>query len=403
MSSFSAPTNHSQTEDGFQLQQEQHGLRTPSRSLRDEDTASDCESPIINMMIVTTRSAEEAREDITDAPQYQEEVLTQPPRRLLQGQRGSSLRSLKSKRGRRQYPRRIYTPRRVTNRIVASPNVFTMSSLAALLPVIALVGWKFWMQQEKQLVILPLLFTMLAIAGVGAVAALLICLSDRLERWDFNNGLSGGSNNNNKNHPERPLSPTLSLLPAPLKMESSSSMQDASTANNAVGDDRQERERNGRSINYDSKRTSQQMTISKSSSFAMSNKTDFNIQPVRWNNQRSSNDTRPLPNFQLRPPPALLGQHSSSSHNDHHLRSSTPSLNSISENHMEDEFDIWWHELDSQTQYFALLLGYTPKTWDADCELEDLECEDWDWNQLTTEQQAAATYFGYSQRDWDVE
>jgi hypothetical protein len=68
---------------------------------------------------------------------------------------------------------------------------------------------------------------------------------------------------------------------------------------------------------------------------------------------------------------------------------------------MEDEYDYWWEELDSQTQYFALLLGYTPQLWDADYELEDLECEDLSWEELTKEQQAAATFFGYTEQEWD--
>jgi len=63
--------------------------------------------------------------------------------------------------------------------------------------------------------------------------------------------------------------------------------------------------------------------------------------------------------------------------------------------------DYWWRELDSRTQYYALILGYTQATWDDDYELDDLPCEDWDWDEMTTEQQAAAQHFGYTQATWD--
>ena len=78
-------------------------------------------------------------------------------------------------------------------------------------------------------------------------------------------------------------------------------------------------------------------------------------------------------------------------------------MTAIEEHKMEDEFDYWWDELDSQTQYYALLLGYTPQLWDADYELEDLECEDLSWDELTKEQQQAAIFFGYTEGEWDTD
>ena len=75
-------------------------------------------------------------------------------------------------------------------------------------------------------------------------------------------------------------------------------------------------------------------------------------------------------------------------------------LNPIVENKLEDSYDYWWDELDSRTQYYALILGYTQVTWDADYELDDLPCEDWYWDEMTKEQKAAAQHFGYSKETW---
>ena len=95
----------------------------------------------------------------------------------------------------------------------------------------------------------------------------------------------------------------------------------------------------------------------------------------------------------LSSPPSLPSQESLS-----HI------LNPIAERKLEDLMDFddyWWRELDSRTQYYALILGYTQATWDDDYELDDLPCEDWDWDEMTTEQQAAAQHFGYTQATWD--
>ena len=79
------------------------------------------------------------------------------------------------------------------------------------------------------------------------------------------------------------------------------------------------------------------------------------------------------------------------------------SLNPIVERKLEDEYDYWWYELDSKTQNYAMILGYTQYTWDNDYELEDLPCEDWYWDEMTEEEKAAAQHFGYSKDEWDVE
>ncbi len=66
-----------------------------------------------------------------------------------------------------------------------------------------------------------------------------------------------------------------------------------------------------------------------------------------------------------------------------------------------DYADCYWRELDSRTQYYALIMGYTQRTWDKDFELDDLVCEDWDWDEMTKEQKAAATHFGYNEETWN--
>eukprot|EP00531_Pseudo-nitzschia_arenysensis_P013210 CAMPEP_0116126614 /NCGR_PEP_ID=MMETSP0329-20121206/6422_1 /TAXON_ID=697910 /ORGANISM="Pseudo-nitzschia arenysensis, Strain B593" /LENGTH=196 /DNA_ID=CAMNT_0003620701 /DNA_START=273 /DNA_END=865 /DNA_ORIENTATION=+ len=77
--------------------------------------------------------------------------------------------------------------------------------------------------------------------------------------------------------------------------------------------------------------------------------------------------------------------------------------NPIAERKLEDLMDydeFYWGELDSRTQYCALILGYTPATWDEDFDLDDLICEDWDWDEMTKEQKAAAQHFGYTKETW---
>mmetsp|Transcript_6652 Transcript_6652/g.16359 ORF Transcript_6652/g.16359 Transcript_6652/m.16359 type:complete len:255 (-) Transcript_6652:581-1345(-) len=78
-------------------------------------------------------------------------------------------------------------------------------------------------------------------------------------------------------------------------------------------------------------------------------------------------------------------------------------LNPIAERKLEDLLDYddyWWRELDSRTQYYALILGYTQVTWDDDFDIEEMPCEDWDWDEMTNEQKAAAQHFGYTKETW---
>lgn len=100
-------------------------------------------------------------------------------------------------------------------------------------------------------------------------------------------------------------------------------------------------------------------------------------------------------------PLCTTGNHRSYSNSNLLLFSSSPPLQSIQEQIREDQFDCWWDELDSQTQYYALILSYTKETWDRDFELEDLPCEDWYWEEMSQEQKTAAAYFGYSEETWD--
>lgn len=110
--------------------------------------------------------------------------------------------------------------------------------------------------------------------------------------------------------------------------------------------------------------------------------------------QVSSKQThRTLPARRYSSPPCLPLQDSNSQH----------SLNPIAERKLEDLSDydeFYWRELDSRTQYYALILGYTPATWDDDFDLDDLICEDWDWDEMTKEQKAAAQHFGYTEETW---
>mmetsp|Transcript_31650 Transcript_31650/g.35437 ORF Transcript_31650/g.35437 Transcript_31650/m.35437 type:complete len:335 (+) Transcript_31650:48-1052(+) len=109
------------------------------------------------------------------------------------------------------------------------------------------------------------------------------------------------------------------------------------------------------------------------------------------------------------------GSSSSSSRNSNKRRYSSPPslpsqrslsqdcLNPIKERKLEDLPDYdddWWYELDSRTQYCALILGYTQVTWDEDHELDELPCEDWYWDEMTIEQRAAAQHFGYNKETW---
>ena len=86
----------------------------------------------------------------------------------------------------------------------------------------------------------------------------------------------------------------------------------------------------------------------------------------------------------------------------HESSASLQSLDPIAEHKGEEDYvDCYWRELDSRTQYYALIMGYTQRTWDKDFDLDDLVCEDWDWDEMTKEQKAAATHFGYNKETWN--
>lgn len=64
-------------------------------------------------------------------------------------------------------------------------------------------------------------------------------------------------------------------------------------------------------------------------------------------------------------------------------------------NPIEERLDIWWDEVDSDTQKYAIALGWDKSKWDDEWEIQDLPCEHLYWKELTEEQKTAARYFGY--------
>lgn len=67
------------------------------------------------------------------------------------------------------------------------------------------------------------------------------------------------------------------------------------------------------------------------------------------------------------------------------------------------KLDIWWEEVDKETQGYAIDIGWDNKKWDDDWELHDLPAEELYWNDLSDKQRKAATYFGYCKYTWDGE
>jgi len=63
--------------------------------------------------------------------------------------------------------------------------------------------------------------------------------------------------------------------------------------------------------------------------------------------------------------------------------------------------DIWWSEVDEETQKHAETLTWTKELWDKDYNLRDLPANEWWWKDMTAEQRKAAQYFGYSRVTWD--
>jgi len=68
---------------------------------------------------------------------------------------------------------------------------------------------------------------------------------------------------------------------------------------------------------------------------------------------------------------------------------------------LEDKLDVWWSEVDPETQKHAEALTYTQQFWDEDYYLEDLPCDAWYWKDMNEEQKAAARHFGYTPSTWD--
>jgi hypothetical protein len=301
----------------------------------------------------------------------------------------------------------------------ASASNNPLTSLAVIISLTTLFLWKFasFCGGEQEQAILSLFFTMLAIAGVGALATLLICLQDRLEDW---NKTRQGQNSRLLRHPPPILAASSSTI-----NDSSSTLQDNNSWDIDYHQQQQQNSNNGNDLMIRHETPPSIMA----SPFAMASKlTCYDVPKLRNNRdelgscgvqqqylhqQDQSNQLHIVAGSprlpaeqqqqQQQQQQSILYRRPSHSSQQQPLRSSVPSLNSILEHQLEDQFDCWWKELDSQTQYFALLLGYTPQTWDADLELEDLECEEWEWNDLTPEQQAAAIYFGYTQQEWDVD
>ena len=63
--------------------------------------------------------------------------------------------------------------------------------------------------------------------------------------------------------------------------------------------------------------------------------------------------------------------------------------------------NVWWEDLDEETQKQAAILTYTQELWDDDYDLEDLPCDSWYWKDMTEEQRKAANFFGYTRVTWD--
>ncbi|KAG7348920.1 hypothetical protein IV203_011517 [Nitzschia inconspicua] len=386
------------------------------RHQRDE-TAAERESPI--HMVVTTNSSEEEELE-TDTTALS---TVQAPSQTVQTDRSFQRNQQHPTRPRLRTQRRrsINTNTSYSRLSVASGRRHRLhpgqrhtqnswiTSLMFLIPVVVFFVRKIFFSDGHQMLILPLFFTLIAIGGVGVVATLLICLQDRLEEW-----ITKPPKHTQQNQP-----PSLPPL-----VNSATTIHDSSDRPNKEDQSKTETKdhRHTKIITNTTRRQPPQSQDVVSPSFALSSKPFFHVSPSlqqqkshhHHNHQNNGSDhdttttTTSAKSIQLQPipeksfqRPTLHRRRSSSSLLP--PRTSSPCLNSITEGQMEDEFDIWWRELDSQTKYFALLLGYTQKTWDEDYELEDLECENFYWDELTPEQQAAAIYFGCDPNEWDSE
>lgn len=70
-------------------------------------------------------------------------------------------------------------------------------------------------------------------------------------------------------------------------------------------------------------------------------------------------------------------------------------------NPIDAKLDIWWDEVDKETQRYAIDIGWDKEKWDDHWELHDLSVEQLYWNDLSDKQRRAASYFGYCKYTWD--
>ena len=238
-----------------------------------------------------------------------------------------------------------------------------------------------------------------ALGSVAIVAATLIHLEERLTSAPTNRttsatrGVGGGSSRN---------------IPRRGSNSSSSSIREAgsSMTSNASNNSKYKMGGGGSIGYYDCSATVGSPFLLSSSLLHHNDAVSISARRGRHSNMSSSSRRQPYQSQRTRslsPKSLLSSSRDASPVSNPNNHSSQQNLNSIEEKELEDEWDYWWHELDSKTKYYALILGYTQYTWDNDYELEDLPCEDWDWEEMTSEQKAAAQYFGCTEDNWEEE
>jgi hypothetical protein len=70
-------------------------------------------------------------------------------------------------------------------------------------------------------------------------------------------------------------------------------------------------------------------------------------------------------------------------------------------NPIDSKLDIWWKEVDPETQRYCNDIGWDHEKWDDDWELHDLPVEHKYWDELNEKERNAAIYFGYNKCTWD--
>ena len=228
-----------------------------------------------------------------------------------------------------------------------------------------------------------LALTLGSICGVAVVAGILICIPDLISASDRSRHRGRGrarhrTQRGNKNNSNRPQPPSSKERLNQNDYPSSSLPTKSISSHSAMTNSRK-----------------------KSPSMPPSTTTSRNSKGANMN-PTSTPDLVPVSKEKIQRKP-ILRRYSSPPSLPLQESTSQLSLNTIAERKLEnlmDYEDYWWRELDSRTQYCALILGYTPSTWDDDFELEDLDCEEWDWDEMTKEQKAAAIHFGYDEESW---